>query len=169
MAPFPSTRTKSPSTRTEVFISYSHADQDWLDRLKRHLKPLVREGSLDCWDEPDIRPGDDWKREIRNALDTARVAVLRISADFFASDFIDEIELPPLLEAAKAKGVRILPVILSAARFARNPALARFQMVNPSDRLWPGMAGHGPGTVPPCSTQAVIIMTSYGNPGRQAA
>ena len=112
----------SPSTRTKVFISYSHADKEWLDRLKRHLKPLVREGNLDCWDDTHIRPGDDWQQEIQNALDTAQVAVLLISADFFASDFIDETELPPLLDAAKAKGVRILPVILSASRFARNSA-----------------------------------------------
>jgi hypothetical protein len=124
----------SPSTRTKVFISYSHADKEWLERLKRHLKPLVREGLLDCWDDTHIRPGDDWKREIQNALDTAQVAVLLISADFFASDFIDENELPPLLTAAQAKGVRILPVILSASRFARNPSLTRFQVANPPNR-----------------------------------
>src|SRR3954466_13740367 len=123
-----------PSTGTKAFISYSHADKAWLHRLKQHLKPLVREGQLDCWDDTHIRPGDDWKQEIENALDTAQVAVLLISADFFASDFIDENELPPLLDAAKAKGVRILPVILSASRFARNPALARFQTVNPPDQ-----------------------------------
>src|SRR5688500_7371659 len=104
----------SPSPRPTVFISYSHADKEWLERLKRHLKPLVREGRVDCWDDTHIRPGDDWKQEIRNALDAAQVAVLLISADFFASDFIDENELPSLLAAAQAKGVRILPVILSA-------------------------------------------------------
>jgi TIR domain-containing protein len=124
----------APSTRTKVFISYSHADKEWLERLKRHLKPLVREGYLDYWDDTHIQPGDDWKQEIQNALDTAQVAVLLISADFFASDFIDETELPPLLATAQAKGVRILPVILSASRFARDPDLARFQAVNSPDR-----------------------------------
>src|SRR3954469_23909967 len=114
----------SPSTRTKVFISYSHADKEWLDRLRRHLKPLVREGNLDCWGDTHIRPGDDWKQEIQNALDTAQVAVLLISADFFASDFIDETELPPLLAAAQAEGARILPVIISASRFKRVPELA---------------------------------------------
>src|SRR5512135_3783351 len=123
----------SPSTGTKVFISYSHADREWLERLQRHLKPLVREG-LDCWDDTHIRPGDDWKQEIQNALDMAQVAVLLISADFFASDFIDENELPPLLDAAQAKGVRILPVILSASQFDWNSSLARFQTVNPPDR-----------------------------------
>jgi hypothetical protein len=123
----------SPLVRTNVFISYSHVDKEWMDRLKRHLKPLVREGRLNCLDDTRIRPGDDWKQEkqeIRTALDTAQVAVLLISADFFASDFIDENELPPLLAAAEAKGTRILPVILSASRFARHPDLACFQAVN---------------------------------------
>ena len=123
-----------PSTGTRVFISYSHADKPWLEQLKRYLKPLVREGQLDCWDDTHIGPGDDWKQEIRTALDTAQVAVLLISADFFASDFIDENELPPLLTAAQAKGVRLLPVILSASQFAWNSSLARFQAVNPPER-----------------------------------
>ena len=121
-------------TRTKVFISYSHADKEWLDRLKRHLKPLVREGNLDCWDDTHIQPGNDWQQEIRNALDTAQVAVLLISANFFASDFIATDELPPLLAAAQAEGVLILPVIISASRFGRTPSLARFQAVNPPDR-----------------------------------
>ena len=129
----------SPSTRTKVFISYSHSDREWLERLKPHLWPLVREGRLDCWDDTRIRPGDDWQQEIRTALDAAQAAVLLISADFFASDFIDENELPPLLAAAQAKGVRILPVILSASRFAWDPSLARFQAVNSPDRPLNGM------------------------------
>ena len=122
------------SVPPKVFISYSHADKKWLERLKRHLKPLSREGCLVCWDDTHIRPGDDWQQEIRTALDTAQAAVLLISADFFASDFIDETELPPLLTAAQEKGVRVLPLIISASRFARDPNLARFQAVNSPDR-----------------------------------
>lgn len=118
----------------KIFISYSHADKKWLERLKRHLKPLVREGGLDCWDDTHIRAGDDWQEEIRTALGTAQAAVLLISADFFASDFIDESALPPLLTAAQDRGVRVLPLILSASRFARDPNLARFQAVNSPDR-----------------------------------
>src|SRR5512133_614051 len=61
----------SASTRTTVFISYSHADHEWLERLKRHLRPLVRRGRLDCWDDTHIQPGDDGRQEIQKALDKA--------------------------------------------------------------------------------------------------
>ena len=122
-----------------IFISYSHADTEWLERIKRHLKPLTRGGILECWDDTHIQPGDDWKHEIRTALDKAQVAILLISADFFASNFIDENELPPLLAAAQENGVRILPVIVSASRFARSDRLARFQAVNSPSRPLNGM------------------------------
>jgi hypothetical protein len=125
--------------RTKLFISYSHADKEWLERLKRHLKPSIRNGNLDLWEDTRIRSGDEWREEIRSALESACVAVLLISADFFASDFIVSDELPPLLAAAEKKGVRILPLIIGACRFKRTPELSCFQTVNSPDRSLDGM------------------------------
>ena len=42
-----------------------------------------------------------WKEEIEEALSDAVIAVLLISADFLASDFIVDNELPPILEGAE--------------------------------------------------------------------
>ncbi len=116
--------------RTKVFISYSHKDEKWLERLQVHLKPLERAGLVDRWDDTRIGAGDAWHDEIRQALDATRVAVLLISADFLASDFIATDELPPLLDAAEKDDVRILPVIVKPSLFAETPSLSRFQAVN---------------------------------------
>ncbi len=115
--------------RTRVFISYSHADAPWLERLQKHLRPLERDGAL-IWADTRIKAGDRWRDEIREALEETRVAILLISADFMASEFIDKNELPPLLKAAEDDGATILPVIVSPSRFERTPSLSCFQAVN---------------------------------------
>jgi nucleotide-binding universal stress UspA family protein len=117
------------SDRRGVFISYSHADAEWLERLQKHLRPLQRQG-VDVWDDTRLRAGERWREEIREALAATKVAILLISADFLASDFIVTNELPPLLKAAEEDGATILPLIISPCRFTRMESLSRFQAVN---------------------------------------
>jgi hypothetical protein len=114
-----------------VFISYSHVDRGWLERLHVHLKPLERLGTIVRWDDTCIRPGTQWREEIQSALDNARVAVLLVTADFLASDFIVNNELPPLLRAAEGHGTIVLPVIVKPCRFEQTEGLSNFQAVNP--------------------------------------
>ncbi|MBD2102058.1 FxSxx-COOH system tetratricopeptide repeat protein, partial [Leptolyngbya sp. FACHB-261] len=122
--------TASQQQRPKVFISYSHKDGKWLEQLQVHLKPFERDGTMDCWDDTRIQPGDLWQREIEQALAAAEVAVLLISADFLASDFIHRDELPPLLSAAESRGLVILPVIVRPCSLPES--LSKFQAVNPA-------------------------------------
>jgi hypothetical protein len=115
----------------KIFISYSHKDCKWLERLRVHLRPIEREGKIECWDDKRIQPGEMWKDEIRKAVASSKIAVLLVSADFLASDFIANNELPPLLAAAKAGGSTILPVIIGPCRFEKDINLSKFQAVNP--------------------------------------
>jgi hypothetical protein len=117
------------SERKGVFISYSHKDAVWLEWLQKHLKPLQRVG-IEVWDDTRLKAGEQWREEIREALAAAKVAILLISPDFLASEFIATDELPPLLKAAEEDGATILPVILSHCRFDRTPSLSRFQAAN---------------------------------------
>jgi hypothetical protein len=116
-----------------VFISYSHADAEWLERLQKHLRPLEREG-VTVWDDTRLKPGEPWREEIRQVVAKTKVAILLISADFLASDFIVTNELPPLLTAAEEDGATIIPVIVSPCRFGRTPSLSRFQAVNDPEK-----------------------------------
>ena len=115
----------------QVFISYSHEDHEWLKRLQVFLKPLERAGMVERWDDTRIKAGERWHDEIKNALASAQVAVLLVSADFLASDFIANEELPPLLAAEQARGLIVMPVILKPCRFTKTPSIAQFQAVNP--------------------------------------
>jgi hypothetical protein len=83
--------------RGSIFVAYSQGDSAWLERLKTHLRPLVRGGTLELWEDTQLKPGTRWREEIEQALGRASVAVLLISADFLASDFIAGIELPSSL------------------------------------------------------------------------
>ncbi len=128
-APPPERPRSETRGRKRVFISYSHADAEWLERLQKHLRPLEREGAL-IWDDTRLKAGARWRDEIRAALAETKVAILLISADFLASDFITTDELPPLLKAAEEDGATILPVIISPSRFDRIESLSCFQAVN---------------------------------------
>lgn len=118
-----------------VFISYSHKDSKYLQEFQTHLKYYIRKYNIDAWDDTRIVAGLDWQEAIEKALQSASVAVLLISPDFLASDFIANHELPPLLVAAEQRNLTVLSIILRPSAFADTP-LFRFQSVNvPSNPL----------------------------------
>ena len=121
----------------KIFISYSHDDVKWLNRVKKHLKVLNFENNnLDIWDDTKIKIGENWKEKIKESLSTCKIAILLVSTDFLASDFIRHNELPPLLEKARSNRTLIMPLIIEPCRFTRTKQLAHFQAVNdPSNPL----------------------------------
>lgn len=127
--------------RTRVFISYSRKDARWLERVQTHLRPLTRENNVDVWADTKIGAGKLWKQKLDNALESARVAVLLVSANFYASDFIAKHELPPLLAAAESGKVSIIPIILSPCPYQDDEKLSRFQSVNDPARPVAGLRG----------------------------
>lgn len=95
-----------------VFISYSHHDKAYKERLATFLSIFGREELFRAWDDDQLRQGDDWRQRIFEAMDQAAVAVLLISADFLASPFIQEVEAKRLRQRREQGGLILMPVIV---------------------------------------------------------
>lgn len=95
-----------------LFVSYSHRDEEWKNRLVGHLRVLARKGEIDAWEDRRIGAGENWKAEIDAAIDRADTALLLISSDFLNSAFILEEEVTRILRHHAAKRLRVIPVIV---------------------------------------------------------
>ena len=115
-------------TTPTLFISYSHKDEDWKDRLVAHLGVLESQGMLDLWDDRRIEAGDDWYAGIEAAMDRACVAVLLVSANFLTSKFILNVEVPRMLQRSNEESFRVFPVIAKPCVWKQVPWLVKMQL-----------------------------------------
>lgn len=121
------------TARKTVFISYSHKDRKWAEELATFLAPWIRDKRVNLWDDSQIAVGDSWQTQIENVIDEATVAVLLVTKDFLASDFILRHELPLLLERARKKQIRIAWIAVGHSGVEATD-LWRFQAVNDPSR-----------------------------------
>jgi len=121
--------------RDQVFVSYSHEDAAWWERLRKVLAPMVRANPKAIWWDGFIAAGQTWREEIQQGLDAARVALLLVSPAFLASEFILKVELPTILNAAETQGVRILWCLVRNCWYKRTP-IERYQAVHDPGKAW---------------------------------
>src|SRR5262245_56581573 len=112
----------------KVFISYAHADEVHRQTLAKHLSALEDEGLIAVWHDRKITGGREWARAIDDALRSADIVLLLISADFLASDYCNDVELTEAIRRHDAAQTRVVPVIMRScdwehSRFARFNAL----------------------------------------------
>jgi len=120
--------------RKGIFVSYAHADdQKWLDMLMIHLKWLTKQCGIEIWTDRDILPGEKWHDSIQVALNNAAVAVLRISPDFLASEYIGNQELPQFLKAAESEGLKIFWIPVRPSAYKQSP-ISEFQAAHTPDK-----------------------------------
>ena len=93
----------------KIFISYSHADEVWKDRLHKYLNVQVRLNRLTVWEDRQIRTGEEWNPAIEKAILESDIAVLLVTIDFLNSDFIQNQEIPFI----QKNNLKIMPIIIS--------------------------------------------------------
>lgn len=96
------------SERTLVYLSYSHKDKKWRQRLRQILDadPAIRDL---IWDDTKIPASGNWRKEIVDHVARARIMIMLGSPDYFAPDCgAAELEIKPALEAYQKGEMSIL-------------------------------------------------------------
>jgi hypothetical protein len=96
----------------DVFISYSHKDDDLRSELEKHLTILKRQREIADWSDRKIEAGSEWKAQHRDKLESSPVILLLISVDFLASDDCYDVEMQLAIERHDAGTARVIPIIL---------------------------------------------------------
>ncbi len=112
----PEIKTTTPKV-THVFISYSHRDKKWCKKLRKYIKPITNDGTIEVWSDQDLEYGDRWRDIIQKKLAQSSIAILLISPDFLNSEFIANSELPTLLHSSHSEGLLIIPLILETCLY----------------------------------------------------
>lgn len=123
------TNTGRPSPR-RLFYSYAHKDEALRSKLDEHLSCLKQEGFISVWHDRMIRPGDDFDRKISNELEVADIVLFLLSPSFLASSYCRDIEVKRAMERWAAGEAVVIPVILSACVYSREP----FSKIQPIPR-----------------------------------
>lgn len=126
----------------KVFISYSHKDEAWKNLLLTHLHLFEKQGVMEIWDSGEIQVGSNWSQQIENQIKSADIAILLVSADFLASDFIIEKELPALFSRRQKEGMPIIPIVVRPSPWQGIPELAQLQFLNTDARPLSTVSGN---------------------------
>jgi hypothetical protein len=104
-----------------LFISYSHQDRRLVHEFQKVFKPYADQlGKPDWIDVDQIRDGY-FENQIKEAMAKSKVAILFVSPSYLASDFVQRVELPVLVEYSKKGKLRLAWVALVAAGYEHTP------------------------------------------------
>lgn len=102
---------EAPAKALQLFVSYSHQDEELKNELVKHLSPLKRLNLIDAWHDRKISAGDKWDTAIADALNGADIVILLVSIDFINSRYCYDIEMESALERERKGEVVVIPVI----------------------------------------------------------
>jgi hypothetical protein len=96
----------------ELFLSYAHANAVWFDRLRPVTKFHDCKDRAFVWNDQQMKAGDKWDKEIRDALERMDVFVCVVTFEFLSSGYIRDVELKRALERAETENVAIVPILI---------------------------------------------------------
>ncbi|HRJ16989.1 MAG TPA: toll/interleukin-1 receptor domain-containing protein, partial [Saprospiraceae bacterium] len=117
----PSDKNPTLMQKLNVFISYSHKDEDFKEALDTHLTMLKRSDKIAAWNDRAILPGTEWDAEIKHQLEEAHIILLLVSANFIASQYIWKHELARAMERHEQREASIIPIFIKYCDWKGGP------------------------------------------------
>jgi hypothetical protein len=88
-----------------VYISYSHKDAVWLDKLLIWLNPMEADGQIRLFHDRTLSAGVDLDQAFESNLQDAALGIVLLSQNWLASDFTNKREFP-VLSSRRHQGPR---------------------------------------------------------------
>lgn len=116
--------------KLRIFISYAHADNEIKELFVKHLDYRVKAREWESWDDTLMNAGDVWDVVIKGELKKADAIILLVTADFFASKYISEVELLTASEKFAAKAGLVIPVKVAPCSIDEYLDISKLQWIN---------------------------------------
>lgn len=112
--------------KVNLFISYAHADKEYLDEFSKFLNPDDCP-NINIWTDDQISLGQAWNNEIENSLNCADIVLLIISQDFLMSPYIKNNELSVALKRHEEGKSTVIPIFLRYCNLDNHPQITKLQ------------------------------------------
>jgi hypothetical protein len=123
--------TSAVDTRPLVFMSASHDDRSWRDRITARLDAHA----VAWWDDSKIPTGRAWQERIDAAIENARLAIVLLSPNYLSSNTA-VLELEKLL--SRRPPLILFPIVVTRCpwqQFARLRSVQIWGAAKPIDEL----------------------------------
>ncbi len=105
----------------EVFISYSHKDEDLKEELYVHLANLKHQKKIQPWQDRAIEAGNEWDAEIKERLESAGIILLLVTPRFIASEYCFGEEMKRAMERHEEGSAKVIPILMKPCDWKGTP------------------------------------------------
>ena len=100
-----------PKKQLQFFVSYSHRNMKYKEKLLVSLEALKQSFNISNWHDGMIDPGGNIDETVKSALSNSQVILLIITDDYIASHYCMDIELKEAIEREKQGKCIVIPVM----------------------------------------------------------